>query len=229
MRRIALALAAASLALTAVGLAHATSRFSATFDLSYLTREPAAPAGQALLATWSDPGAAARVPKTIKRIDLTFHRGTRFDTSALARCRASDAEVRSKGVSACPVGSRLGSGHTNAVTATGDRFTTDVTLFNARGQIIVLVALNGTPVTEFRDIVEGRTIKIEPVLPPGVSLEQLKIRIGRHSKGHGAGQKTYMRAPPTCPASRRWTTAARFTYVDGSSQTLHSASPCRRG
>ncbi len=228
VRRLAVALLAGLTALTAAGVVLASPRFSATFQMTYLYREPGAPTGQVPLMTWSDPGAPNKVPKIIKRIDLRFHKGTRFDTSALARCHASDAQVMSKGVKACPAASRLGTGHTEAVFPSGAGFTTDVTLFNARGEIIVLVTLGGTPVTEFRDRVKGRTITIEPVLPAGVSLERLRIRIDRHSRGSGAKRRTYMRAPPSCPPSRRWTTVARFTYVDGSRQTLHSSSPCRR-
>jgi hypothetical protein len=226
LRRTACAALAASIALTAVALA--SSSFSATFRLTYLSQKPGTPTGQAPLMTWTDPGAPAEVPKTIKRIDLRFHPGTRFDTSALARCRASDEQIKAKGPSACPAASKLGTGHTTGVFASGAEFVTDVTLFNARGEIIVLVALQGTLVTEFRDSVKGRTIEIEPVLPPGVSLKRLSLRIPPHSKGKGSEQRTYMRAPPTCPTSRRWTTVARFTYVDGSTETLRSRSPCRR-
>jgi hypothetical protein len=228
VQRTAIALLAASIAAIAAGMALASSRFSATFHMTYLSREPGAPTGQVPLMTWTDPGAPAEVPKTIERIDLRFHPGTRFDTSALVRCRAPDDEIKSKGASACPDDSRLGTGHTKAVFSSGAGFTTDVTLFNARGQIIVLVTLAGTPVTEFRDRVKGRTITIKPALPPGVSLKRLRLRIDRHSKGSGAEQRTYMRNPESCPPSRKWTTVARFTYVDGSAQTLRSSSPCRR-
>jgi hypothetical protein len=212
----------------AAGVALASPQFSATFDLTYLSRTPGAPSGQVPLMTWTDPGAPAEVPKTIKRIELTFHKGTSFDTSALARCHASDVVIKSKGPSACPAASRLGTGHTTGAFSDGSEFVTDVVLFNARGEIIVLVSLNGTLVTEFRDRVKGRTIEIEPVLPSGVSLKRLKLRIGPHSKGHGAKRKTYMRNPPSCPASRKWTTVAKFKYVDGSSQTIRGSSPCKR-
>lgn len=219
---------AAGIALAVAGVAVASSQFSATFQLTYLSRHPGAPTGQVPLMTWSDPGAAAEVPKIIKRIELVFHPGTRFDTSALARCRASDEQIKAKGASACPAASKLGTGHTTGAFSNGDEFVTDVTLFNARGEIIVLVALQGTLVTEFRDSVKGRTISIEPVLPPGVALKRLKLRIGPHSKGSGAKQRTYMRNPPSCPKSRKWTTVAKLTYVDGSTQTLRNSSPCRR-
>ena len=103
-----------------------------------------------------------------------------------------------------------------------------MTLFNARDEIIVLVFLQGTLITEFRDHVEGRRITIEPALPPGVALKRLKLRIGPHSKGRGDKRRTYMRNPASCPANRKWTTVARFTYLDGSGQTLRSRSPCKR-
>ena len=214
---------ATAIALLTAGVALASPQFSATFDLTYLSRTPGAASGQVPLMTWTDPGAPAEVPKTIKRIELTFHKGTRFDTSALARCHASDKKILSTGGTACPKASRLGTGHTTGVFSNGSEFVTDVTLFNARGEIIVVVLLNGTPVTEFRDGVKGRTITIEPVLPAGVSLKRLKLRIGRHSKG----PRTYMRNPPSCPPSRKWTTVAKFTYVDGSSQTIRGSSPCK--
>jgi len=221
--RIAVVSVVAAIAVAAAGVALASPRFSATFALTYLSRAPGAPSGQVPLMTWTDSGAPAEVPKAIKRIELTFHPGTRFDTSALARCHASDAVVKSKGASACPRASRLGTGHTTGVFSSGNEFVTDVTLFNARGEIIVLVTLDGAPITEFRDRVQGRTIEIEPALPDGVSLKRLKLRIGLHSKG----RRTYMRNPPTCPPKRKWTTVAKFTYLDGSAETLRSASPCR--
>jgi hypothetical protein len=87
-----------------------------------------------------------------------------------------------------------------------------------------VVTLNGAPVTEFRDEVSGRTITIEPKLPPGVALERLKLHIGRHS----TGRRTYMRNPPTCPASGKWTTVARFTYDDDSRETKRDTTPCKR-
>jgi len=202
----------------------ASPQFSSTFDLTYLSRVPGAPSGQEPLMTWTDPGATDAVPKIIKRIKLTFHKGTEFDTAALARCHASDAKILSSGGAVCPKKSRLGGGHTTGVFATGAEFQTDVVLFNARGQIIVVVTLNGTPVTEFRDDVGGRTITIQPKLPSGVALKRLQLEIGRHSKG----RHTYMRNPPTCPRSHKWTTIAKFTYVDGSRETKRDSSPCRR-
>jgi hypothetical protein len=211
---------AAALAIAAL----ASPQFSSTFDLGYTARIPGAASGQTPLMTWADRGAPAAVPKIIKRIKLTFHKGTEFDTGALARCRAPDAKILATGGEACPKDSRLGGGHTTGVLPSGSDFVTDVSLFNARGQIIVVATLNGTPVTEFRDDVGGRTITIEPKLPTGVALKRLQLRIGRHSKG----RRTYMRNPPACPASGKWTTTAKFIYADGSRETKRDSSPCKR-
>jgi hypothetical protein len=214
------AVLAAAIAIVAL----ASPQFSSTFDLAYTSRVPGAASGQVPLMTWSDPGAPNGVPKIIKTIQLTFHKGTKFDTKALARCHAQDDKILATGGAVCPKKSRLGGGHTVGSFANGTDFTTDVTLFNARGEIIVVVTLNGTPVTEFRDDVGERRITIKPKLPSGVSLKRLNLHIGRHT----TGRRTYMRNPPSCPASGRWTTIAKFTYVDGSRETKRDSSPCKR-
>ena len=213
---------AAVIVLTTASLAFASPQFAATFHLTYLSRTPGAPSGQVPLMTWTDPGAPAEVPKTIKRIELTFHPGTRFDTSALPRCHASDDQVKSKGASACPKASRLGTGHTTASSAPAPSSSPMWSCSTRAVRSSSLVTLNGTPVTEFRDRVKGRKIAIEPVLPTGVSLKRLKLRIGRHSKD--------LHDEPTRPAraNRKWITTASFTYLDGSAQTLRSSSPCTR-
>jgi hypothetical protein len=176
--------------------------------------------------TWDDPGALGGAPKAIQRIDLRFHPGTRFDTTALPTCDASDLAVKLLGASACPPDTKLGSGSTIGVFFFGLQFTTQVTLFNAANQIIVLVTVDGLPVTEFRDDVLGDEIIVNPALPPGVSLKRLAIQIDPHAIAGSATQKQYMRTPPTCPAGGRWTTGATFDYADGSSQSLTSGSAC---
>jgi len=164
------------------------------------------------------------VPKVIKRIDLGFPRGTVLDTAGLATCGKTDAEIVAGGPSACPAASKLGGGSTDAVTGDGaSSFTTKVSLFNAPGQIIVVVQVGDAVITEFRDIVRKNAIVVRPKLPPGVALKRLALTIGPHSLKRTA----YLRTPPACPKAGRWTTTGRFTYTDGSAQTLRSPSPCR--
>jgi hypothetical protein len=226
MRNAALLLLVGGLGLAAGPVARASDRFAASFQLSYLSTQVAASTGLSTVMTWDDPGAPGGVPKAIQRIELRFDPGTRLDTAALPACAASDLEVRLLGASACPPDSKLGSGSTIGVFSFGLQFTTQVTLFNATNQIIVLVTVDELPVTEFRDDVLGSEIIVNPALPPGVSLKRLAIRIDPHATVAGAIRRSYLRTPATCPESGRWTTDAVFTYDDGSSQSLTSGSAC---
>ncbi len=227
VRKILVVLAAAAPAALPPAAAQASSQFRAKFKTTFLTRETGASSGLRTRISWSDPGAPNAVPKVIREIYIRFPPGTRIDTSALPRCTASDAVILATGASACPPESELGSGHTIGVFPSGTEFTTKVTEFNAERRIIILVTLNGAPITEFRDLVHKRAIVVRPALPPGVALKRLSLRMGAFSTGSGAARKVYLRTPRRCPASGAWTIEGGFTYADGSQQTLTRASRCR--
>ena len=219
---------AATIALAVAATGLASDQFASTFKVNKLTRDTNTSTGFHLLITWSDPGEPGGAPKAIEEIVLKFPRGSEFDTRALPVCSATDDEIKSEGAAACPAASQVGSGHTDAVLGEAASFHTDVTLFNAPDQIIVLVVLHGTTttLTEFRDQVSGRTVTIRPVLPDGVSLTNLNLRFGEHSKGHGEHARAYLTSPPECPVAGEWVTRAKFTYEDASSERLKSSSPC---
>jgi hypothetical protein len=194
--------------------------------MTYLSKAPRSSSGLRTLITWADPGEPNQKPKAIKNFRFRFHPGTRFDTSALPACRADDAAVRRLGLRACPSASKLGTGSTEAIAGAGIPVKTVVTLFNARKQIIVLVQTAGRTLTEFRDDVRGRTLTVNAVIPAGIALTKLDITIPAHARRRGGRKRVYMRTPPSCPASGTWTTEARLNYVDGSTQTLTSSTPC---
>jgi hypothetical protein len=214
--------------LIASASALASPQFAATFQMTYSSGTPNSPSGLEGLMTWSDPGEPGAKPKEIQRIKLNFHSGTKFDTTALRACKASDAKVRRLGAVACPRATRLGSVHTESVISTGARFNAKVFLFNARRQIIVLVTIGGRVLTEFRDDVTGGSVTINLAIPKGVSLTRLQVDIPRHTSKRGKRKRVYMRTPPACPASGLWTTGAIFTYRDGSTQQLTATTPCRQ-
>jgi hypothetical protein len=218
---------AAAVALLLAGDALGSPQFAATFQMTYLSKKPRSSSGLRTLITWADPGEPNQKPKAIKSFRFEFHPGTRFDTSALRACRADDGAVRRLGSRACPSASKLGSGSTEAIAGAGIPVKTVVTLFNARRQIIVLVRTGGRTLTEFRDDVHGRTLAVNAVIPAGIALTKLDISIPAHSRRHGKRKRAYMRTPSSCPATGAWTTEARLNYVDGSTQTLTSSTPCR--
>ena len=83
-------LLAVALACGAAGVALASPQFAATLVLTYSSQVPGSPSGFDSLATFSDPGETAGKPKELVKIRVGFHPGTRIDTAALPRCRASD-------------------------------------------------------------------------------------------------------------------------------------------
>jgi len=215
-----------ALAVATLDAADASPEFAATFEMRYGSGVPGASTGLRAHVTWTDPGERAAKPKEIKRIVFRFHPGSRFDTAALPRCRASDTTVRDRGAAACPPSSRVGTGATMVNTGTAPIFGTRVTFFNARGEIIVLVKAGTLTITVFRDDVVGDTIAVNAKIPAGFALTDLQVAFRAHNRRVAGRRRSYFRTPRTCPASGTWTTTASFTYVDGSTQELASTTPC---
>jgi hypothetical protein len=206
--------------------ATASDQFSTSFQLSYLSTKPGASSGLRTVIAWADPGEQYAKPKAVKRFRFTFPRGSRFDTRALPACHASDLAMRRLGRRACPAASTLGSGSTHALAGPGIPVTTNVTLFNARQRIIVLVEVAGRILTEFRDDVHRRRLVVNTEIPAGISLTELDITIPAHERRHRGKRRAYFRTPRRCPSTGVWTTRATFEYVDGSKQSLTSTTPC---
>src|SRR3954468_16808682 len=79
----------------------------ARFSLHYTAHDPGSRTGIRYLAQQRTPPAGETAPP-VRRLTVRLAGGTRFDTSAIRRCRATDAEITTKGVAACPRASRLG-------------------------------------------------------------------------------------------------------------------------
>ena len=222
-------LLAIPLAAAAGGVAIASPLFSSTFALTFSSGTPGAPSGLDVTATWTDPGGVNGVPKAVTKMEFIGHPGTRFDTSALPRCRASDEDIANLALRACPRSSRIGTVKGEGVIVTGNPFNTVATLFNARRKIIVVVTLvdDGRLITYFRDDVRGGTVDVNLKIPGGVALKKFEAHVPRHVRKYKGKRRAYLRTPPTCPASGVWTTKAIFTYRDGSSQQFAANTPCK--
>src|SRR2546425_5412177 len=221
-------LLAVALACGAAGVALASPQFASTLAFTFSSKVPSSPSGFDSLATFSDPGEPGGKPKELVRIKVGFHPGTRIDTAALPRCRASDTDVRLLGLRACPASSRLGIVHAEGVISTGLRFNPVGHLFNARRAIIVVVTVDGRYITSFRDDVTRDTLTVNFRIPPGISLIRFKPHIPRHFRKRAGKRRAYLRTPPSCPATGVWTTTVVFSYRDGSTQELAAATPCGR-
>jgi hypothetical protein len=215
-------------AFAAAGVALASPQFASTLAFTYSSKVPGSPSGFDSLATFSDPGEPGGKPKELVKIKVGFHPGTRIDTAALPRCRATDTEVRILGLRACPASTRLGTVHAEGVISTGLRFNPTGHLFNARRAIIVVATVDGRYVTSFRDDLTRDTLTVNFRIPRGISFTSFKPHIPRHFRKRAGKRRAYMRTPPSCPATGVWTTTVVFIYRDGSTQQLAPATACRR-
>jgi hypothetical protein len=217
-----------AVACAVAGVALASPQFASTLAFTYSSKVPGSPSGFDSFATFSDPGEPGGKPKELIRIKVGFHPGTRIDTAALPRCRASERDVRILGLRACPASTRLGIVRAEGVISTGLRFNPIGHLFNARQAIIVVVTIDGRYATSFRDDLTRDTLAVNFRIPPGISLIRFKPHIPRHFRKRAGKRRAYMRTPPSCPATGAWTTTVVFSYRDGSTQKLSAATPCRR-
>ena len=163
MKRVAIGVIAAAL----IGAAVARAELSATAEVRYLSAVPSTSAGIDLHIAWTDPSAPGGRPAPIKTLVLRFHPGTRIATAAMVRCRASNADVARRGRAACPAASRIGAGHSILATAAAPSIPARVTLYNAAGQIIVLVETGGRTLAVYRDDVRHGTVTVHFALPGG--------------------------------------------------------------
>ena len=177
----ALWLVCGAIACGAVGLASASPQFASTFAGTYSAKTPNTSSGLDALATWSDPAEPGGKPKEIQKIKVLLNPGSRLDTSALPACKASDEDVQIRAVRACPVNTKLGEVRGQGVYAgSAAPFNTFATLFNARGQIIVVVTLddkNGRLLTNFRDDVGKSSITVNLKIGRGISLVRFQAHV----------------------------------------------------
>lgn len=222
--------------LGAVGLVASTAalaspQFVSTFAGTYTAQTPSTPSGFDALATWSDPGEAGGKPKEVDRIKVSFAPGGRLDTRALPTCNATAEDIANLAVRACPAKTKLGEVHGQGVYAGGPPFNTYATLFNAKGQIIVVVTLDnakGRLLTDFRDDVRRSSITVNLKIGRGISLIRFQAHVPVHSRKLRGKRRVYFRTPPSCPASGSWTTTVVLSYRDGTSDQHTAASPCKR-
>jgi hypothetical protein len=208
------------------GAAAASPQFTQTFAMGFTAqghavRAAGAATGFTTTMEADDPGEPNSMPKRVARLEIAFPAGTRFDRGRLPRCSA--ALVRQSGAAACPAASRLGGGTgtvrtgTAPPTAPGGQFTESVSLFNSAHGIVFVFFGPATVVLDGR--LNGRTLTLD-VPPAPVALAKLVLRVGAHGR--------WAVTPPRCPASRQWTSRARFTYTDGSTLTRAARTPCAR-
>lgn len=228
-RSLTLAAVAAAAWMTNAQPVLAGSAPRADFSMRFAAMRPGTASSLRLYILYKGSTPSAK-PSPIRKIVIAFPRGTRFDTSALPRCTASDQQLLAQSDAACPARSRLGAGTLSAVTGFGapiDPFLTTVSIYNAAGQIIELVKdpTTGRPLATDRFRINGSTwIGTPPAIPGGPPDGQTAVRKVDFTYNPPA---RWAITPPRCPRARRWVSTGRFTYADATTATVNDHTRCK--
>lgn len=210
--------------------ASAEAGHRADFSLGLTSSAPAASTGLTISVRFKAPDDPEAKPPPVKGVVLDAPAGTRFDTTTVTRCEASDAELRARGLSACPSDSKVGFGGFSAITGFGppvDPFVADNHVFNGPDQIIEVVTFKGTDRTAGFDrlTIDGSTLTAHPPTTPGgppdgrTATRTIDFAI----PARGA----FITTPRQCPADGSWISRGHFTFEDGGTETVASRTPCR--
>ena len=221
----------AAATLLATGTAGATTGKRADFSLGFSTKSRGAPTALVLHVVYKAAGDSKAKPSPIRKVVVVAPRGTRFHTGAVAKCTASDDEIKAEGSGACPPASRIGAGKLTADTGFGppvDPVAGDLTLFNSGTAIIEVVTAPGTDRTVGIDRlkIDGSTLTGHPPTTPGgppdgeTAVRQIDFTVTRKSG--------FVTTPRSCPRSRRWVSRGTFGFADGAEETLISRGACKR-
>ena len=224
----------------AIGTAPAGAQSEAprqTYSDQFTTDDPGASTGRAYAIDWINPNDPNGKPPAFSHLRVELAEGTRFDTSAIPYCHASDAELMASGPSACPRDSVVGVDATlvdSGFAGPGRYFTSDFVFLNNRNELILLITVRETGT---RLVLRGRigvnTIDIDnpfiPGTPPdGTAAKRQRGTFFPGSSIRNGRRVNYLTTPPTCPSSGYWVNRVTYTYRDGVAQTAESRSPCRR-
>jgi hypothetical protein len=204
---------------------------------SFDERRPGTGTGSRLAIDYVNPDDPSAKAPAVQKVVIDFAEGATIDTSVPERCGASNGELTTQGPAACPPGSIVGGGEIDldsGIPGPGRILQNDVTLINNQDELIILLESKSDPSSRVvaRSVVKGGTITSEVSPVPGgppdgfTAIKRVRLSLDRRSAGQGAGRKSYVTTPPSCPATGSWTNTVTFTYRDGVTQTARNSSPC---
>ena len=207
------------------------------FNFSFAATTPRSPTGASTHIVY--PDRQGTKPEPIQRLVLRFPSRSRISQAAVPECRASDSELFTKGLSACPDDSNLGGGTGSAVTGFGppiDPVPGDLHLFHGPGEILNVATPPGSDrvllVSHLRiahrrliDTPAEDTPSSAPGGPPDGQTVGKEIKITLERIVSAAGTP-FLRTPRTCPAGGAWKAALRVTYASGDRERAVSRTPC---
>ena len=207
-----------------------------TYTDTFTTEVPGAATGRTYAIDYLNPEDPEGKPHSFSQLRVELADGARFDTSAIPRCNASDAELMAAGPSACPAETQVGTDETvvdTGVPGPGRYFTVDFAFFNNEDQLILVASVreNGLRVVVRGKIHENTLVIDNPFIPgtppDGAAAKSQRGRFEPRASVRDGVQLNYLTTPPTCPERGYWVNRVVYTYRDGVKQTAESRSPCR--
>jgi hypothetical protein len=181
--------------------------------------------------------------KPLRHSLIAFPVGTKFEV-ATPTCSATDADFKSKGMSACPASSKIGSGSAT-VTTTGTPveappITLDATGFARNDGQILVFSFAGIYLSSQIITAHGRFNETSPPASCVVLVEtppcqhgefvprSLTINYPPKSRVVNGRRHNIITTPRTCPRSRHWNLGDTHTFADGSKDVFVNHVPCVR-
>jgi hypothetical protein len=180
--------------------------------------------------------------KPLRHSLIGFPKGTRFDVKATPTCRATDADFKSQGMSACPANTRIGDGSAETESS-GAPFQTgpvqlDATVFATPTGSLIVFSRGGAYLSLSRVIASGRFQNTTPPVncvvvtetPPCQHGEfvprSLTVNIPAHQRRLHGRLHRMITTPRHCTRSGRWWFFDKHTFADGSYDRFVNRPPC---
>jgi hypothetical protein len=232
-------LAALVCALPAPAVAEPATGPRETIDQGFTSTQPGTPTGLTFSGRYHAADDPQGNPPFMTRMTFYPPPGFRYDTGALGRCTATDAQLSAFGPDACPADSRLGTGTAEGLFLAPfdhdtviDHFKHTVDAFNNTNEQIMLVHSEGWTVIRGRlqpdGSVEFNPTTCFPAPPAGPCADDYILQLGSTTDFpvHTSGTRSYATTPASCPADGAWSSVVRFWWKDGTEDRVVSRQPC---
>ena len=226
-----LVIAIAALAATPALAKDRTAPLYAKMKQRFTTAKPGHPTGWKFDGALKPFPAGEQVPPQ-RTVNWVFPRGTRIDLRGVRNCHASDQQLISQGLDACPRRSRVGSGEAGLFLGAAGIVDVRVYVFAARPELAAVFATDsGTVLRALRASVHRRRVSATiPALQLAGGYEAAVTRLALKMPRAGTRRHPLLRTPKKCPRKRRW----RFVYLPRYDQPYGvqrstASVRCRRG
>ena len=200
----------------------------------FTTRKPGASTGWVFDGVVTPFPEGQQVPPQ-RVLHIVYPRGTKFDLKTAKgqrNCTATDEELMTGGVAACPSTSQVGAGNGTLFLGLIGTWNVDVSLFTARpGFALVIATESGTVLKVIRMSVDGNEVtgEISPSSPLPGGYQPAFTQFFLRSEVSGTKRHPGLQTPNTCPKSGRWKFTYLPVYVEPFGlQRSTSTMPCKR-